>query len=62
MLPSLLLCQAIRGCLVVSPPMSRFRPANGKTVQWRGGRPDELVLAQVPKVVVEIVLHGCCSV
>ena len=24
--------QAIRGCLVVSPPMFRMRPANGKPV------------------------------
>ena len=38
--------------------MSWFRPANGKPVQWRGGKLDELVLAQVPKVVVETVFHG----
>ncbi len=36
----------IQGCLVVSPPMFRMRPANGKPVQWRGGWLNELVLPQ----------------
>ena len=34
------------GGVILSPPMFRFRPANGKPVQWRGGKPDELVLPQ----------------
>ena len=34
------------GSVILSPPMFRIRPANGKHLQWRGGKSDELVLAQ----------------